>query len=272
MYDWSNSYCSPTVRSSGVMNPENSAMAYAPAMPAAMLNITSIGIIVTSPAILGSMRKFAEFTPIISKASICWVTRMVPISDVMFEPTLPASIRHIIDEENSRRSTSLVAYPVMNFGIHGLSTFVFICMQSTAPMNTDISSTMGIELTPSLYISRSVWRKNILQRCGMESTCFISIMYLPKVLIESVKTISVLPSTPFGKACLPAKVQFLFLLCIFLSNIRDESCHLYPINGTFFVSTVKMHYLSRQIAFISIWQRRISTIRASLWSCAPKVL
>ena len=83
-------------------------MAKAPAVPAAMLNITSIGIIDISAVILGSIRKDAEFTPIISRASICCVTRIVPISDVIFEPTLPANIRHIIDEENSRMRISRV--------------------------------------------------------------------------------------------------------------------------------------------------------------------
>ena len=39
--------------------------------------------------ILGRMRYEAEFTPMISRASICSVMRIVPISDAMFDPTLP---------------------------------------------------------------------------------------------------------------------------------------------------------------------------------------
>ena len=43
-----------------------------------------------------------------SRASICWVTRIVPISEAMFEPTLPASMRHMIDDENSSSIISRV--------------------------------------------------------------------------------------------------------------------------------------------------------------------
>ena len=170
-----NSCCRPIVKSSAVIMSVNLPMRNAPPMPAAILNITSMGIVNTRPVILGSIRKFAELTPIMSSASICWVTLIAPISDVMFEPTLPASIRHIMDEENSSSKTSRVAYPVMNFGIHGLSTLVFICMQSTAPINRDIMSTIGIEFMPNWYISCSVRLKYILQRSGRLSTCFISI-------------------------------------------------------------------------------------------------
>ena len=55
----------------------------------------------TEAKILGKIRKLALFTPIMSKASICSVTRIVPISEATFEPTLPAKIREIIVGENS---------------------------------------------------------------------------------------------------------------------------------------------------------------------------
>ena len=54
------------------------------------------------------MRYEAEFTPIISKASICCVTRIVPSSEAMFDPTLPARIRHMIELENSSSRISRV--------------------------------------------------------------------------------------------------------------------------------------------------------------------
>ena len=38
----------------------------------------------------------AELIPMISSASICWVTRMVPISEAMFEPTFPARISKLV--------------------------------------------------------------------------------------------------------------------------------------------------------------------------------
>ena len=106
--------------------PVNFPMAKAPAIPAAMLKITSMGIMDMSAEIFGRIRKFAEFTPIISSASICCVTRMEPISDVMLEPTLPDRIRHIIEEENSSNRISRVAYPTTILGIHGLSMFSLI--------------------------------------------------------------------------------------------------------------------------------------------------
>ena len=56
--------------------------------------------------------KLADFTPMISRASICSVTRIVPISDAIFDPTLPARMRHIIVEENSSTRISRVAIPV----------------------------------------------------------------------------------------------------------------------------------------------------------------
>ena len=66
----------------------------------------------TQPITLGSTMKLAELRPMISRASICSVTRIVPISDDMFEPTLPARIRHIIVDENSSTRISRVAMPV----------------------------------------------------------------------------------------------------------------------------------------------------------------
>ena len=67
----------------------------------------------------GRTRKLAELTPIISKASICSVTRIVPISEAIFDPTLPANIRHKIDEENSRSTISRVAKPTEYDGTNG---------------------------------------------------------------------------------------------------------------------------------------------------------
>ncbi len=55
----------------------------------------------TAPTIFGKTRKDKEFTPIISNASICSVTRMVPISEAMLDPIFPASIKEMIVGENS---------------------------------------------------------------------------------------------------------------------------------------------------------------------------
>ena len=55
------------------------------------------------------MRYDAELTPMISSASICSVMRIVPISEAMFDPTLPASMSATTVEENSRIIVSRVA-------------------------------------------------------------------------------------------------------------------------------------------------------------------
>ena len=47
--------------------------------------------------------------PMISSASICSVMRMVPISEAMLDPTLPARINATTVEENSRIMVSRVA-------------------------------------------------------------------------------------------------------------------------------------------------------------------
>lgn len=98
-------------------------------------------------------------TPIISRASICWVTRIVPSSEAILEPTLPANIRHMMEEENSSNMISRVTYPTVQRGMKGLSMFSLICMVITAPMKNDISNTIPIEFTPSCSISLMYWRK-----------------------------------------------------------------------------------------------------------------
>ena len=52
------------------------------------------------------MRNDAEFMPIISNASICWVVRIVPSSEAMLEPTFPESIKHMMEDENSKSMIS----------------------------------------------------------------------------------------------------------------------------------------------------------------------
>ena len=47
-------------------------------------------------------------TPMISSASICCVTRIVPSSEAMFDPTFPARMRHMMLEENSSSMISRV--------------------------------------------------------------------------------------------------------------------------------------------------------------------
>ena len=135
------------------------------------------------PSILGKIRKLAELIPIMSKASICWVTLIVPISEAMFEPTLPARIRHMMADENSRSMISRVVYPVTKRGIQGLCMLSLICMQITAPMKNDIRSTIPIESTPNWLNSLTYCLKNMRKRSGRENVRPIRIRYFPNVEI-----------------------------------------------------------------------------------------
>lgn len=110
----------------------------------------SNGLNKTLAIIFGKIRKLGEFTPIISNASICSVTRMVPILEAIYEPTFPARITLIIVGENSRIKTTLVAYPINEFGMgkEEALKLLYICMATTAPTNIEVKSTKPKELTP----------------------------------------------------------------------------------------------------------------------------
>jgi hypothetical protein len=107
---------------------------------------------------------------------------MVPSSEAMFEPTLPARIRHMILLENSNSSISLVVYPDTHRGIHGLWMFSFIWIHITAPMKKDINSTIPMELTPNCAISLTYCLKNIRILSGRENVRPMSMRYLPKAV------------------------------------------------------------------------------------------
>ena len=189
MYHSMKQYCRPYSRSVAFIIPANHAVQNAPIIPANMLNITRNGIMVISPNIFGRMRYDAEFIPIISSASICCVTLIVPISEAMFEPTLPARIRHMMDEENSSNRISRVVYPTTKRGIQGLSMFNFIWIQITAPMKKEISRTMPIEFMPNWYNSFTYCLKYTLILSGREKTLPIRIMYLPRILIGFIMSL-----------------------------------------------------------------------------------
>ena len=136
----------------------------------------------TMATTLGAARKEAELMPMMSRASICCVTRMVPSSEAMLEPTLPARIRHMILDENSSNRISRVVYPDTHRGIHGLCMLSFIWMQITAPMKNEIRSTMPMESTPSCDISLIYCFRNMRMRSGREKARPINMRYLPKVV------------------------------------------------------------------------------------------
>ena len=105
-----------------------------------------------------------------SIASICSVTLIVPISEAMLEPTLPARINARIDDENSSKRISREAYPTVYAGMNGEVMLSSIWITITAPINTDIIKTKGIESTPNLLISNNIFLKNSLHLSGILNT------------------------------------------------------------------------------------------------------
>ena len=96
-----------------------------PKIPIKILSMTRIGKKSIDAIIFGKTKKYdAEFIPIISKASICSDILMLPISDAIFDPTLPAKISAIIVGENSNMSASRVTKPIRYFGINGSSILI----------------------------------------------------------------------------------------------------------------------------------------------------
>ncbi len=124
-----------------------------------ILMIIKKGLMIIHASNLGKTRKEQELIPMISRASICSVTRMVPISDAILEPTLPANIRLTIVGENSRITESLVVKPTAYIGTHGLVKPKAACIVITAPIKSEIIATMGSELIPRLSIS---WKNSFL--------------------------------------------------------------------------------------------------------------
>ena len=144
-----------------------------------MLKITNTGMKVIIPTIFGRIRKLAELTPMISIASICSVTRMVPISEAMLLPTLPARISDMMEEENSSRIISRVVYPIVNLGMSGELIFSEIWMAITVPIKMEMMTTIQRESTPNLYISFINCLKNMLHRLGTEMHFPINMTYSP---------------------------------------------------------------------------------------------
>ena len=115
----------------------------------------------------------------ISKASICSVTRIVPISDATFDPTFPAKIKEIIVGENSRMVLDCVMYPTVYFGKSGLDIFDAVCKAITPPINVDISPTIGKELMPMLSNSLNKREKKIFHFFGLVKTIVNMSVYFP---------------------------------------------------------------------------------------------
>ena len=80
-----------------------------------------------------------------SSASICSVTRIVPIDEVMKEPTFPAMITEINEGANSKMIDCRVAKPTKYLGNNGLSVLMAVWMATTPPTKNEIKATMPKE-------------------------------------------------------------------------------------------------------------------------------
>ena len=104
---------------------------------------------------------------------------MVPISEAMLLPTLPARISDMMEEENSSRIISRVVYPIVNLGMSGELIFSEIWMAITVPIKMEMMTTIQRESTPNLYISFINCLKNMLHRLGTEMHFPINMTYSP---------------------------------------------------------------------------------------------
>ena len=90
----------------------------------------------------------------ISSASICSVMRMVPISEAMFDPTLPERMSATTVEENSEDhglARGVAHERARNEGRVEVDAHL---QRDDRPMNTEMMAVRPIELSPSASISK----------------------------------------------------------------------------------------------------------------------
>jgi len=91
-----------------------------------------------------------------SNASICSVTLIEPILEVINDPTFPAIIMETKVGANSKITDWRVAKPINVFGTMGLSMFRAVWIATTPPTKNDINATMGKELMIRSSISLNI--------------------------------------------------------------------------------------------------------------------
>lgn len=125
--------------------------------------------------ILGSTRKHSELTPIISMASICSVILILPSSDAILDPILPASMSATMVEQNSRMRLSLTMYPTYILSINGFSRLDAVCITRTPPIKSEMMPTIDIDDIMSLSLSLMNCFQNKENFSGLENTLFRNI-------------------------------------------------------------------------------------------------
>lgn len=136
----------------------------------------------------------------ISSASICSVTRMVPISEAIRDPTFPARIRLMTVGENSRMTLCLTVNPTIDMGMSGLLMLYAVWMATTAPMKAEMKATMPSDSNPRLLISSISWCQKILPFWGRLKTFCMRSTYNPMVVnIFGIKCFC--KNTKFRRMC-----------------------------------------------------------------------
>jgi hypothetical protein len=109
-------YWIPYIKFAEVITPDMVPAVHPPKIPIVIDMSVRIGLKSNVATILGRVRYDAELIPIISKASICSVTLIVPISEAIFDPTFPARIRAATVDENSSIIESRQPRPIRYAG------------------------------------------------------------------------------------------------------------------------------------------------------------
>ena len=153
------------------MIPVATTTTHPPTSPSPRLISIRSGLSTVALTSFGSTRKPAEFTPIMSMASICSVMRMLPSSEDMFEPIFPARMSATIVEQNSRMRLSRTMYPTYILSMNGFSRFDAVWMTRTPPMNTEITPTITIDDNMSSSDSNTNCFQKSLHFSGFRKTC-----------------------------------------------------------------------------------------------------
>ena len=115
----------------------------------------------------------------ISKASICSVTRIVPILEVINDPTFPAIITEINVGANSKITDCLEAKPINSLGISGFVKLSAVCIATTPPTKKEINATIPND--PIMRSSMSLKIKPLSTEpfVGFIKVCLIIKKYFP---------------------------------------------------------------------------------------------
>ncbi len=114
-----------------------------------------------------------------SKASICSVTRIVPILEVIYEPTFPAIMMEVKVGANSNITDCLVAKPIRLLGKNGLFRFKAVCMVTTPPIKKAIKMIIPREPNINSSISFKIRDLMIGHLVGFLNTSHTMMKYFP---------------------------------------------------------------------------------------------